>query len=129
MRRKSIAAVCRTTAGKTVDIIQIAAGLALADQRSESLKLTSNGSSIGTVTIHAGVQKIPTKPQDAGLVNGFAIYGPNIGSSLKLKQRPFRTKRHWKAHRHRRDEEEEMEDPASPWPAEHGGGAAVDNVL
>lgn len=69
---------------EAVNIIQIAAGLALADQRSEITQADIEW------VINSGQYnprpeyKIPDEPQ-VGLVNGLAIYGPNMGALIEVE--------------------------------------------
>jgi Lon-like ATP-dependent protease len=73
-----------TNGREAVNIIQLAAGIAISEKRSEI--------SISDVewVVHSGrytprmEKKIPTKPQ-VGVVNGLAVYGPNLGMLLEVE--------------------------------------------
>lgn len=73
-----------TNGREAVNIIQLAAGLALTDKRSEisagDIEWVVNSSQLSP----RPEKKIPSQPQ-IGYVNGLAVYGPNLGSCSKLK--------------------------------------------
>jgi Lon-like ATP-dependent protease len=85
-RPEALAVVKRyaTNGREAVNIIQLAAGLALSENRQE---LT--GADVEWVVNSSQLQprpdrKVPTKPQ-VGLVNGLAVYGPSMGALLEIE--------------------------------------------
>jgi ATP-dependent Lon protease len=73
-----------TNGREAVNIIQLAAGLAISDDRSEmtpaDVEWVVNSSQIPP----RPEKKIPPEPQ-IGLVNGLAVYGPNMGTLLEIE--------------------------------------------
>lgn len=73
-----------TNGREAVNIIQLAAGIAITDKRdnitAEDIEWVVNSSQIPP----RQEQKIPTEPK-VGLVNGLAVYGPNMGSLLEIE--------------------------------------------
>jgi Lon-like ATP-dependent protease len=73
-----------TNGREAVNIIQLAAGLALADKRQEisaaDIEWVVNSSQIPP----RPEKKIPLEPQ-VGFVNGLAVYGPNLGTLLEIE--------------------------------------------
>jgi Lon-like ATP-dependent protease len=73
-----------TNGREAVNIIQLAAGLALADKRQEisaaDIEWVVNSSQIPP----RPEKKIPPEPQ-VGFVNGLAVYGPNLGTLLEIE--------------------------------------------
>ncbi len=73
-----------TNGREAVNIVQIAAGIAITEGRDQILV-----SDIEWV-VHSGrysprvEKKVPEKPQ-VGVVNGLAVYGPNLGSILEIE--------------------------------------------
>ncbi len=69
---------------EAVNIIQLAAGLAITDKRdgvsAADVEWVVNSSQISP----RPDQKIPPHPQ-VGLINGLAVYGPNMGSILEIE--------------------------------------------
>ncbi|WP_027085355.1 ATP-dependent protease LonB [Cohnella panacarvi] len=73
-----------TNGREAVNIIQLAAGLALSESRDEL-----NASDIEWVVNSSQLpprpeRKVPAKPQ-IGLVNGLAVYGPSMGALLEIE--------------------------------------------
>ncbi len=73
-----------TNGREAVNIIQLAAGLALTEKR-DSLA----ASDVEWVASSSQLQprpdrKVPDRPQ-VGLVNGLAVYGPNMGALLEIE--------------------------------------------
>ncbi|WP_181024406.1 ATP-dependent protease LonB [Paenibacillus sp. UNC499MF] len=73
-----------TNGREAVNVIQLAAGLALTDKREEvtaaDIEWVVNSSQIQP----RPERKIPSEPQ-IGFVNGLAVYGPNLGTLLELE--------------------------------------------
>ncbi|EGL17368.1 ATP-dependent protease LonB [Paenibacillus sp. HGF7] len=73
-----------TNGREAVNVIQLAAGLALTDKREEvtaaDIEWVVNSSQIQP----RPERKIPSEPQ-VGFVNGLAVYGPNLGTLLELE--------------------------------------------
>ncbi len=73
-----------TNGREAVNIIQLAAGIAITDKREyiteEDVEWVVNSSQIPPRT----EKKIPREPK-VGLVNGLAVYGPNMGSLLEIE--------------------------------------------
>lgn len=73
-----------TNGREAVNIIQLAAGIAITDQRSEigaeDVEWVANSSQIPP----RSEKKIPLAPQ-VGLINGLAVYGPNMGAILEIE--------------------------------------------
>jgi Lon-like ATP-dependent protease len=73
-----------TNGREAVNIIQLAAGIAITDKRdfitAEDVEWVVNSSQIPP----RHEQKIPSEPK-VGLVNGLAVYGPNMGSLLEIE--------------------------------------------
>jgi Lon-like ATP-dependent protease len=73
-----------TNGREAVNVIQLAAGLALTDQRAEltaaDVEWVVNSSQIPP----RPERKIPTEPR-IGFVNGLAVYGPNLGTLLEIE--------------------------------------------
>jgi Lon-like ATP-dependent protease len=69
---------------ETVNLVQIAAGLAIAEAREkitvQDIEWVVNSSQLSP----RADKKIPAKPQ-SGLVNGLAVYGPNMGALLEIE--------------------------------------------
>jgi len=85
-REETIEVVKRyaTNGREAVNIIQLAAGLALSENRDEL-----NASDIEWVVNSSQLpprpeRKVPAKPQ-IGLVNGLAVYGPSMGALLEIE--------------------------------------------
>lgn len=85
-REETIEVVKRyaTNGREAVNIIQLAAGLALSESRDEL-----NASDIEWVVNSSQLpprpeRKVPAKPQ-IGLVNGLAVYGPSMGALLEIE--------------------------------------------
>ncbi|REE69525.1 Lon-like ATP-dependent protease [Paenibacillus taihuensis] len=73
-----------TNGREAVNIIQLAAGLALSEKRE-----TINAADIEWVVNSSQIpprpdRKVPTAPQ-IGFVNGLAVYGPNMGTLLEIE--------------------------------------------
>ncbi|MFS1513939.1 ATP-dependent protease LonB [Chengkuizengella sp. SCS-71B] len=73
-----------TNGREAVNIVQMAAGIAMTDQRkkitAEDVEWVINSSNIQPRPDN----KIPSQPK-VGLVNGLAVYGPNIGCLLEIE--------------------------------------------
>jgi Lon-like ATP-dependent protease len=73
-----------TNGREAVNIIQLAAGIALTDKRQQvsaaDIEWVVNSSQIPP----RPEKKIPPEPQ-VGLVNGLAVYGPNLGTLLEIE--------------------------------------------
>ncbi|MCZ8513318.1 ATP-dependent protease LonB [Paenibacillus filicis] len=73
-----------TNGREAVNIIQLAAGMALTDQRrevsAEDIEWVVNSSQLPP----RPERKIPQQPE-IGLVNGLAVYGPNLGMLLEIE--------------------------------------------
>ncbi|MGG4033410.1 ATP-dependent protease LonB [Paenibacillus cisolokensis] len=73
-----------TNGREAVNVIQLAAGLALSEKRSEitaaDVEWVVNSSQIPP----RPDRKVPSAPQ-IGLVNGLAVYGPNMGTLLEIE--------------------------------------------
>jgi Lon-like ATP-dependent protease len=73
-----------TNGREAVNVIQLAAGLALTDQRAEltaaDVEWVVNSSQIPP----RPERKIPSEPR-IGFVNGLAVYGPNLGTLLEIE--------------------------------------------
>lgn len=73
-----------TNGREAVNIIQLAAGLAMTEQRSElsasDVEWVVNSSQLTP----RPEKKVPPKPQ-IGFVNGLAVYGPNMGTLLEIE--------------------------------------------
>jgi len=73
-----------TNGREAVNIIQLAAGLALSENRSElsaaDVEWVVNSSQLSP----RPERKIPAEPQ-VGLVNGLAVYGPSMGALLEIE--------------------------------------------
>lgn len=73
-----------TNGREAVNVIQLAAGIALTDNRKKILaadvEWVVNSSQISPRPDH----KIPPEPQ-VGLVNGLAVYGPNLGMLMEIE--------------------------------------------
>lgn len=73
-----------TNGREAVNIIQLAAGIAITDKREyiteEDVEWVVNSSQISP----RAEKKIPLEPK-VGLVNGLAVYGPNMGSLLEIE--------------------------------------------
>jgi Lon-like ATP-dependent protease len=73
-----------TNGREAVNVIQLAAGLALTDQRTEltaaDVEWVVNSSQISP----RPERKIPSEPR-IGFVNGLAVYGPNLGTLLEIE--------------------------------------------
>ncbi|UUZ84381.1 ATP-dependent protease LonB [Paenibacillus sp. P26] len=73
-----------TNGREAVNIIQLATGMALTDQRRElsasDIEWVVNSSQIPP----RPEKKIPQRPE-IGLVNGLAVYGPNLGTPLEIE--------------------------------------------
>lgn len=73
-----------TNGREAVNIIQLAAGIAMTDKREgitgADVEWVANSSQISP----RPESKIPSEPQ-VGLVNGLAVYGPNVGAILEIE--------------------------------------------
>ncbi|MGO4269755.1 ATP-dependent protease LonB [Paenibacillus sp. TAF58] len=73
-----------TNGREAVNVIQLAAGIALTDKRDEitaaDIEWVVNSSQIPP----RPERKIPSQPQ-IGFVNGLAVYGPNLGTLLEIE--------------------------------------------
>jgi Lon-like ATP-dependent protease len=73
-----------TNGREAVNVIQLAAGLALTDQRTDltaaDVEWVVNSSQISP----RPERKIPAEPR-IGFVNGLAVYGPNLGTLLEIE--------------------------------------------
>ncbi len=73
-----------TNGREAVNVIQLAAGIALTDQRklitATDVEWVINSSQISP----RPENKIPAEPQ-IGLVNGLAVYGPNLGALMEIE--------------------------------------------
>jgi Lon-like ATP-dependent protease len=73
-----------TNGREAVNVIQLAAGLALSEKRSEliaaDIEWVVNSSQIPP----RPDRKVPSEPQ-VGFVNGLAVYGPNMGTLLEIE--------------------------------------------
>lgn len=73
-----------TNGREAVNVIQLAAGLALTDERNEltaaDVEWVVNSSQISP----RPERKIPNEPR-VGFVNGLAVYGPNLGTLLEIE--------------------------------------------
>lgn len=73
-----------TNGREAVNIIQLAAGIAMTEQRSEltaaDVEWVVNSSQLSP----RPEKKIPPEPQ-VGFVNGLAVYGPNMGALLEIE--------------------------------------------
>ncbi len=73
-----------TNGREAVNVIQLAAGIALTDKRDEitaaDIEWVVNSSQIPP----RPERKIPAQPQ-IGFVNGLAVYGPNLGTLLEIE--------------------------------------------
>jgi Lon-like ATP-dependent protease len=73
-----------TNGREAVNIVQLAAGLAITEQRqeisAEDVEWVVNSSQI----LPRPEKKIPPEPK-IGLVNGLAVYGPNLGNLLEIE--------------------------------------------
>lgn len=73
-----------TNGREAVNVIQLAAGLALSEKRSEliaaDIEWVVNSSQIPP----RPDRKVPAEPQ-VGFVNGLAVYGPNMGTLLEIE--------------------------------------------
>ncbi|MEC0270054.1 ATP-dependent protease LonB [Paenibacillus anseongense] len=73
-----------TNGREAVNVIQLAAGIALSDKRDEitasDIEWVVNSSQIPP----RPERKIPAQPQ-VGFVNGLAVYGPNLGTLLEIE--------------------------------------------
>jgi len=73
-----------TNGREAVNIIQLAAGIAMEDQRTEitaaDVEWVVNSSQISP----RPERKVPTEPR-IGFVNGLAVYGPNLGALLEIE--------------------------------------------
>lgn len=73
-----------TNGREAVNVIQLAAGIALSDKRDEitasDIEWVVNSSQIPP----RPERKIPAQPQ-IGFVNGLAVYGPNLGTLLEIE--------------------------------------------
>ncbi|MEB3100406.1 ATP-dependent protease LonB [Ferviditalea candida] len=73
-----------TNGREAVNIVQLAAGLAITDRRkditSDDVEWVVNSSQIPPRM----EQKVPSEPQ-IGLVNGLAVFGPNLGTVLEVE--------------------------------------------
>ncbi|MBD0381656.1 ATP-dependent protease LonB [Paenibacillus sedimenti] len=73
-----------TNGREAVNVIQLAAGIALTDKRDEitaaDIEWVVNSSQIPP----RPERKVPTQPQ-VGFVNGLAVYGPNLGTLLEIE--------------------------------------------
>lgn len=69
---------------EAVNMVQLAAGLALTDKRAElsaaDVEWVANSSQLSPRT----ERKIPSAPR-VGFVNGLAVYGPNLGTLLEIE--------------------------------------------
>ena len=69
---------------EAVNMVQLAAGLALTDKRAEltaaDVEWVANSSQLSPRT----ERKIPSTPR-VGFVNGLAVYGPNLGTLLEIE--------------------------------------------
>jgi Lon-like ATP-dependent protease len=73
-----------TNGREAVNIIQLAAGLALTEKR-ETLQASDVEWVVGSSQIQPRPdRKVPSKPQ-VGFVNGLAVYGPNMGTILEIE--------------------------------------------
>ncbi|WP_434749707.1 ATP-dependent protease LonB [Paenibacillus amylolyticus] len=73
-----------TNGREAVNIIQLAAGLALTEKR-ETLQASDVEWVAGSSQIQPRPdRKVPSKPQ-VGFVNGLAVYGPNMGTILEIE--------------------------------------------
>ncbi|RPK23463.1 ATP-dependent protease LonB [Paenibacillus xylanexedens] len=73
-----------TNGREAVNIIQLAAGLALTEKR-ETLQASDVEWVAGSSQIQPRPdRKVPTQPQ-VGFVNGLAVYGPNMGTILEIE--------------------------------------------
>lgn len=81
---KDIVEKYATNGREAVNIVQIAAGIALANKRQEikpeDVEWVVNSGQYSP----RPDKKIPTNPQ-VGLVNGLAVYGPNMGTLIELE--------------------------------------------
>lgn len=73
-----------TNGREAVNVIQLAAGIALSDKRDEitasDIEWVVNSSQIPP----RPERKVPAQPQ-VGFVNGLAVYGPNLGTLLEIE--------------------------------------------
>jgi Lon-like ATP-dependent protease len=82
----AVAVVMRyaTNGREAVNVIQLAAGIALSDKRDEitasDIEWVVNSSQIPP----RPERKVPAQPQ-IGFVNGLAVYGPNLGTLLEIE--------------------------------------------
>src|SRR5690606_3016280 len=73
-----------TNGREAVNIIQLAAGLALSENR-ESVTAADVEWVVNSSQIPPRMERrVPDKPQ-VGLVNGLAVYGPNMGALLEIE--------------------------------------------
>lgn len=69
---------------EAVNIIQLAAGMALTDQRSELTAADVEWVVNSSQLVPRPEKKVPSEPQ-IGFVNGLAVYGPNMGTLLEIE--------------------------------------------
>ncbi|HEY0829246.1 MAG TPA: ATP-dependent protease LonB [Bacilli bacterium] len=73
-----------TNGREAVNIIQLAAGIAITDQRSEICAEDVEWVATNSQIPPRNEKKIPLSPQ-VGLINGLAVYGPNMGAILEIE--------------------------------------------
>jgi len=73
-----------TSGREAVSIIQLAAGIAITEERKEIKAIDVEWVVSSGQYAPRPEKKVPTKPQ-VGLVNGLAVYGPNMGMLLEIE--------------------------------------------
>jgi len=73
-----------TSGREAVSIIQLAAGIAITEERKEIKAIDVEWVVNSGHYVPRPEKKVPTKPQ-VGLVNGLAVYGPNMGMLLEIE--------------------------------------------
>jgi Lon-like ATP-dependent protease len=73
-----------TNGREAVNVIQLAAGLALSEKRSELLAADIEWVVNSSQIPPRPDRKVPAEPQ-VGFVNGLAVYGPNMGTLLEIE--------------------------------------------
>lgn len=73
-----------TNGREAVNIIQLAAGVAQAENSLRSMRLPSSGLLTPDSILLGPDRRVPTEAE-IGVVNGLAIYGPNMGMLLELE--------------------------------------------
>jgi len=73
-----------TSGPEAVSIIQLAAGIAITEERKEIKAIDVEWVVSSGQYAPRPEKKVPTKPQ-VGLVNGLAVYGPNMGMLLEIE--------------------------------------------